>query len=221
MKLLFLIYGKLELVVNRNCTCTYVYGAVLVMAPSPGGSLRNAVREKDRWERLEESRLKFKKQVEDMKRSNGKSYVILREEKPPPSEKDRWERLEESRLKFKKQTEDMKRSNGKSYVILREEKPPPMAPGPGGLSHVWRPGLGEGKRRKKSKIDREGDGRKSKGKGGAAGHQEGVSKKRRQKKKMKDTGVVRREEVSIEEDDGGGLWSFHLETGHIYDRYHT
>ena len=68
MKTNFLIYGKLELVVNGNCTCTYVDGAVLVMAPSPGGSLWNAVGEKDRWERLEESRLRFKKQIGDMNR---------------------------------------------------------------------------------------------------------------------------------------------------------
>ena len=64
----FLIYGKLELVVKANCKCTYVDGAVLAMAPSPGGSLLNAVGKKDRWERLEESRLSFAKQIGDMKR---------------------------------------------------------------------------------------------------------------------------------------------------------
>ena len=75
-----------------------------------------------------------------------------------------------------------------------------VAPRPGGLSHRWRSGPGEGKWRKKSRVIDEEGSREPRG-GGA-------------RKKKKDLPGFA--EVDLMWDDQGNIWSYHLETGEVY-----
>ena len=85
-----------------------------------------------------------------------------------------------------------------------------MAPSPGGLSHRWRPGRGDRKRRNKSRTVEGGKEQASQG-----------GRARRKGKKKQRLDLPRWVDLDVMEDEQGGFWSYHLVTGDVYDELQT